>query len=313
MKVLFVCSGNKIGISPIIRNQADSLICEGVEVSFFQIKGSGVLGYLKNVKSLRKYITTEKFNLIHVHYSLSAFVASLAGAKPLVVSLMGSDVKANAFYKIIIRLFASIFKWKSIIVKSEDMYQSLGVQDAKVMPNGVDMNKFKLYDKQKSQKKLNWDTTKKHVVFPASHKRYEKNFKLASDAIDVLNESNVELHYFEGVHNSETPIWYGGADVVLLTSLWEGSPNVIKETMACNRPIVSTNVGDVEWVMGDTEGCYICSYDPQDCADKIRAALEFSQNKGQTDGRKRIEELGLDNKIVAKKIVEIYTKVISKS
>lgn len=81
--------------------------------------------------------------------------------------------------------------------------------------------------------------------------------------------------------------------------------------MACNCPIVSTDVGDIREVIGNTEGCYLCSFDPEDVADKIRQALIFSQTKGRTNGRERIIELGLDNISVAKKILELYEKVVS--
>ena len=78
---------------------------------------------------------------------------------------------------------------------------------------------------------------------------------------------------------------------MILTSFSEGSPQIIKESMACNCPIVSTDVGDVRDVIGETEGCYICSYDPKDVADKIKLALTYSEEKGRTNGRKRIIEL----------------------
>ena len=99
-------------------------------------------------------------------------------------------------------------------------------------------------------------------------------------------------------------------ELVILTSLWEGSPNVIKEAMACNCPIVSTNVGDVRWVIGDTEGCYITSFDPEDVAEKIKLALEFGK---RTNGRDRIIELGLDSETIAKRLIDIYSKVLEEN
>ena len=105
--------------------------------------------------------------------------------------------------------------------------------------------------------------------------------------------------------------YYSAADVVLLTSVTEGSPNVIKEAMACNCPIVSTDVGDVREVLGNTEGCYISGLDPVEVAEKTKKALEFSYTKGRTKGRQRIIELGLDSESIAKKIVEVYKKALN--
>ena len=105
IKVLFVSSGNSVeGISPIIKNQGESLR-EKIELTYFTIKGKGVKGYLKATLGLRKHLKQNKYNIVHAHYSLSAFTASLAGAKPLVVSLMGSDVKTKYIYKFIIFSF----------------------------------------------------------------------------------------------------------------------------------------------------------------------------------------------------------------
>ena len=106
--------------------------------------------------------------------------------------------------------------------------------------------------------------------------------------------------------------YMNAADVLLLTSLWEGSPNVIKEAMACNCPIVSTDVGDVRWVFGETEGCYLTSFDPEDVADKIKLALVFAEEKNRTNGRKRIIEFGLDTETIANKIIDVYKKVVLK-
>jgi teichuronic acid biosynthesis glycosyltransferase TuaC len=63
------------------------------------------------------------------------------------------------------------------------------------------------------------------------------------------------------------------ADLLLLTSLTEGSPQVIKEAMACNCPIVATDVGDIREIIGYTDGCYITTFKPSDVAVKIQAAF----------------------------------------
>ena len=311
MKVLFVSSGNSInGISPIIKNQGESLIRQGVDLTYFIIKGKGIKGYLKNIKPLRELNKGNNFDLIHAHYSMSAFVASLAGAKPLVVSLMGSDVKSERYFKSIIKMFNKLF-WSKIIVKSEDMKQSLGINSVEIIPNGVDFDKFKLKNQQECKNQLGWDLSKKQILFVANPSRYEKNFNLANAAFDILSDTNIELKVLKDVPNELMPVYHNAADIVLLTSLWEGSPNVIKEAMACNVPIVSTDVGDVKAVIGNTEGCYITSFDPKDVAKKIKMALEFAKIKGRTKGRERLNELGLDSESVAKRIIGVYEKVLN--
>ena len=101
------------------------------------------------------------------------------------------------------------------------------------------------------------------------------------------------------------------SDCVLLTSFSEGSPQFIKEAMACNCPIVTTNIGDVNWVLGNTDGCYLTSFKPEDVAEKIILAIEFRETHGHTRGRERIIELGLDSETIAGKIISVYNEVLN--
>lgn len=308
MKILFIASGNHGAPSPVVQNQGDALVSEGVIVDYFLIKGKGIKGYLRNVMPLRKYLKEHKYDAIHAHYSLSAFVASLAGIKPLVVSLMGSDVKAAGWYKFIIRLFAWLFRWKAIIVKSNDMYRSLGIKRAIIIPNGVNMERFQPMDKTECQLRLGWQTanTISHILFPAASSRPEKDYPLAEAAtkLAIINhQSEIVLHAFDNTPNTETPYWYNAADVVLMTSKWEGSPNVIKEAMACSRPIVAVNVGDIAERTSGVEGCYVAqSREPQELASLIEKALTFTQ----TNGRERIIVDGLDSHDVNHRLIEVY-------
>jgi glycosyltransferase involved in cell wall biosynthesis len=101
--------------------------------------------------------------------------------------------------------------------------------------------------------------------------------------------------------------YYNASDVALLTSFDEGSPNVIKEAMACNCPIVSTNVGDVQEVIGNTEGCFVCNADAGEIANKVEIILK---NRNRTNGRDHIQHLRSEK--VASRIKDIYLSVISK-
>lgn len=306
MKVLFIASGNHGAVSPVVGNQAEALMSEGVEIEWYLIKGKGLKGYLKNVMPLRKYLREHKYDAIHAHYSLSAFVASLAGAKPLAVSLMGSDVKAAGWYKFIIRLFAAFGGWKSIIVKSNDMYRSLGIKRAIIIPNGVNMERFLPMSKSDCQKRLGWDASKKHILFPANASRPEKDYALAEAAVALI--PNMELHAFENTPNAETPYWYNAADVVLMTSKWEGSPNAIKEAMACSRPIVATNVGDIAERTSGVEGCYIVPKDDRlKMIDELAKAIEKAFTFTVTKGRERIIADQLDRHVINQKLIELYT------
>ncbi len=313
MKVLFVSSGNTaFGVSPITKNQGNSLNNCGAEIFYFPIIGKGLINYIKNIFLLKQHLSINKYDIIHAHYSFSAFVAALAHAKPLVVSLMGSDAQDGYLSKLCIKIFHK-FSWKYTIAKSERMVNNLGLTNISVIPNGVDTDVFNSMDKKACQKQLGWDYKKKHILFAADPSRPVKNYTLAKQAFSILNKGNIELHTLIDVSPEQVPLWMNSADVVLLVSLWEGSPNVIKEAMACNRPIVSTDVGDLHWLLGGITGCYIVSFDPEDVAVKLKMALEFSEQKGQSKGRDKIIELGLNSKTIAKRIISVYNAILGKN
>jgi len=303
VNILFVSSGNsKNGISPLVLNQGKSLIQLGHYVTFFTIKEKGIKGYLKYIFILRKFIKNNSYDVIHAHYSLSAIVTALAGGKPMIVSLMGSDVKASPLLKYLIKLFNFLF-WKKVIVKSRDMKTSCDIEDAYVIPNGVNFTKFKECVKDDALEITGWNKEKKHILFAANPKRREKNYQLANEAFKLLNDKGLELHVLVDIPHQHMPAYFNAADVILLTSLWEGSPNVIKEAMACNCKIVAVDVGDIRETIGGTEGCYVTNFDKTEIADCIHKALAYSD---KPNGRAHIAHL--DSEVIAKKLTNIYTE-----
>jgi teichuronic acid biosynthesis glycosyltransferase TuaC len=306
MKILFVSSGNSAsGISPIVSNQGASLANAGCDVEYYLIKGRGIKGYLSNVIPLKQKIKKGQYVIVHAHYALSAYVAGLAGAKPLVVSLMGSDVKGGNASRVILKVLSWIFKWQAVIVKSKEL-GSGKFDSAHVIPNGVDTEQFLPEDRKQCCAKLGWNDNDVNILFAANPARKEKNFALTHEALKRIDTPNTALHVLDDIPHSELVYWYNAADVVLLSSLWEGSPNVIKEAMACNRPIVATDVGDIRWLSGNEPGHFISGFSQEEFAGKLKLAIDFSREHGLTNGRQRLLDLGLDSATVAGKIMEIY-------
>jgi glycosyltransferase involved in cell wall biosynthesis len=193
--------------------------------------------------------------------------------------------------------------WKTTIVKSPEMKKF--IPKSFLIPNGVDFSNFKCFSKDEAIKKTEFNPSTKNVIFVSQDPNsFVKNLPLAKQSIDLLNDNKIKLHLISGKTFLELPYFYNAADLLLLTSLSEGSSNVIKEAMACNLPIVSTDVGDVKKIMGNTEGCYLCSYEPEDVADKIKQALNFGK---RTNGCEKIQHL--DSRVVAEKIIEIYKSI----
>jgi teichuronic acid biosynthesis glycosyltransferase TuaC len=309
MKVLFVSSGNIHGLNPIIENQGESLKRAGIDLEYFTIKGKGIGGYLKNVMPLRRKIRKGEYDVIHAHYSLSAITASLALKRPIVVSLMGSDVYSSGFILKLIRWLSKIW-WNVTIVKSEEMKEKLGLPSAQIIPNGVNIELFKPTDRLASCRQLGWNAEIKNILFPANKKREVKNYSLAEQSVNLLDKWNVQLHSLDKVPNSQMPFYYSAADVVLMTSHWEGSPNAIKEAMACNVPIVATNVGDIAKSLQGVKNCHVTGFDPIIIASCVQQVFETG---GGSDGRDKISHLRLEESLIAKTIIDIYNNFSKES
>jgi glycosyltransferase involved in cell wall biosynthesis len=308
MKVLFVAGANTEGFEmpPLILTQGESLAKSGVEVSYFPIIGKGMFGYLKNIKKIKTYLKSNSIDLIHAHYSFAGLLVSLSNTKiPIVVSLLGSDVNSNRIINKLVLKSLRFFSWDAIIVKSQEMSDKISLINC-IIPNGVNTELFQPLDKIDCQINLKWNLEKKHILFAADPNRIEKNFDLTQKAVDKLGNNNIDLHCLKNVKRENVPIWLNAADLIVLSSLWEGSPNVIKESMACNKPIVATDVGDISWLFGEESGHFISKPFPKEFSENIKLGLLYSEYNKTTNGRDRIFKLELDADTVANNIIEIY-------
>ena len=307
MKVLFIASGNKLvgRVSAFVQSQYDSLEKEGMEMLLYPVVGHGWKGYLRNFRKLRRLILKEKPDVVHAHYSSCGYLSALAamGQKTKkVVSILGSFPTESRKLKFV--RFCVDHVWHVTIVKSERTRAQLD-RDLPVIPNGVDLGLFPLLGQQEAKEKVGFDKDGKYVIFVSDPSRPEKQFDLARAAVERLHDDDVHLVPVFNKPHAEVVAYMCAADALIMTSANEGSPNVIKEAMACNCPIVVTDVGDVRWVTEGVGGTYVSdTFEPEELAGLLNKALEFG---ARTQGRKRIVDLGLTSELVAQKLIQIYT------
>ena len=306
MRILVVASFNKGRFAPFIVEQVEALKKQGCTIEFYGLQGKGLLGYLRNLPLLKKKIKAFCPDVIHAHYGLSGLFANLQRHVPVVATYHGSDIndkKVLPFSKIAMRLSA----W-NVFVSRKTLEIAKPKKKYILLPCGIDLSALQLTDRAESRRKMGLQDDRKYILFAGAFDIPVKNAPLAKDTVACLQENQTELLELKGYTREEVILLMCAADAFLMTSLTEGSPQVIKEAMACGCPIVSVDVGDVKERVEGLEGCFVSdSRDPNDLANLIGKAFAFGR---KTDGRKKIVADRLDNRLVAKQLFEIYERVL---
>lgn len=304
MKVLIVASKNSGSFVPFIVEQARALEYLGCEVEFFGLGGKGIKGYLKNLPAFREKIKEFCPDVVHAHYGLSGLFANLQRKVPVVTTYHGSDIndrKVLPLSKTAIRLSAwNIFVAKGILEIAAP------AKKYSLIPCGVDFTELQLMSKQEARQRMHLQDGKRYVLFAGAFDNLVKNADLAKAAVEHLG-TDVELVELKGYDRDEVTLLMCACDAFLMTSFTEGSPQVIKEALACGCPIVSVNVGDVKDRVNGVDGCYVSElHDSKELARLLIKAISFGE---KTKGRAKLVADGLENRLVANRILEVYNKV----
>ncbi len=301
MRILVVCRSRAGNIAQFITEQVDGLRRFGVDVDYFLIENKGVKGYLKSLKRLKEKIAVYKPDIIHAHYGLAGLFANLQRQKPVVTTYLGSDINyKNVFYLSKICMFLSAH---NIFVSNKNLIYSKIKRNFSLVPFGVELSLFKPIEKSVARKNLNFSENDRLVLFAGKFQNKVKNAPLAQAAVDLMD--NVKLLPMGGYTREEVVYLFNAVDAAVMTSFTEGSPQFIKEAMACNCPIVSTDVGDVKEVIGDVPGCFIVRFEAQDVANKLQQVLTSAE---KINGRGKMTKY--DNEIIITKIIDIYNSVL---
>lgn len=301
-----------------IKTQIDSLVNNGIRCNVFVLKGKGLFKYFFGIFRLKNYLRYNECDIIHSHYMYCGWTARFATFKiPLVVSLMGTDVYGRINGKGKEILISKLFHYycskilcrtvKRVIVKSENIGKYLKLKSYDVIPNGVDFKVFKL-NPIFNKKEIGLNEFEKYILFAGTNDRNEKRYSLAFESVNKLKKNgvNVDLLILKGISQEKFVEYLNVADVLLLTSYHEGSPNVVKEALACNLPVVSVDVGDVRERIEGVDNCYIADDNPEDISHKINLILK--SGKRSNNGREKISDLSIN--IIAELINKIYRNIL---
>ena len=305
MKILVVCKYKenlRDHAAPFVVEQMHALQSAGVECQLFLVKGKGAFGYLKQLGPMKKAISTFRPDVIHAHFGLSGVLATLQHKVPVVTTFHGSDINNRRTFPLS-RMAMRLSAW-SIFVSRQTLESAKPKGRFSLIPCGVDFNELQLTGKTEAKQRMNLDQKKRYVLFAGSFDNSVKDPSLAKQVVALFKEDALVLLELKGYTREEVTLLMCAADVMLMTSVSEGSPQVINEAMACGCPIVSVDVGDVRERTHGVEGCYIAqSREPQEIVNLLQIAMDFD---GKTKGRDKLLEDGLENGRIADNLIKIY-------
>lgn len=302
MRILIVASGNHQSVAPFVTEQAESLRQEGNEVLLYQIIGHGIVGYIRNIKPLKATIRRFAPDIVHAHYGLSGLLSTLQHTVPVVVTYHGSDLN-NQYTLLLSRMTIRRAKYNIFVSKNLQKKGKSTPKKSAVLPCGVNFNLFSQTDRTDARQKLGLHPEKRYILFTGSFDNKVKNAPLAKEVCRLI--PNAELLELCNRSREEVALLMNAANVLLVTSHHEGSPQVVKEALACNLPIVSVDVGDIAFMILATRGGIIARSTPQDLATAILPFLESPQH---THAREKMNNY--DNRYIASRLCYIYNRII---
>ncbi|WP_312912000.1 glycosyltransferase [Natronosalvus caseinilyticus] len=293
--------------APFLNQQQAALERCGVRFETLSVAGDvtgenarGPLEYLQFFRTVRRELDRE-YDLIHAHYGLTAPMALAQRRVPVVCSLWGSDVHGPVAP---VSRFCAPF-CDEVIVMSEAMADALG-RECRVIPDGVDLETFRPGSQAAARDRVGWPTDEHAVLFPYAPDRSVKNYPRAKRIVDRADgrlERPVSLRTITGVDHDEMPHYMNAADALLVTSHSEGSPNAVKEAMACDLPVVAVDVGDVrERLEGVSPSCVA---DADDVL--VEGLTTILESGARSNGRKAAREVSLERTTDA--VLEVYESV----
>jgi teichuronic acid biosynthesis glycosyltransferase TuaC len=299
-------SPQRPGYGAFVCQQVEQLRRFGHTVDVINILGfQSKMNYLRCTLDVMRMTSAVAYDIVHAHYGYSAYPAMFRVQAPLVITLHGSDVLGNIFEGLCTRAVSHFAD--AVIVVSEGMRRRIpGI----VIPCGVDLGVFKPYERDQARARLRWPKDRHIVLFPFDPARRGKRYDLARASVERLVQEGLdaELMTVFNVANGEMPWYYSAADAMLLCSDREGSPTSVKEALACNLPVVATDVGDVRELFSGVAGTRIC---PQDVGALVRNLREVLDRSRRRAFQGRAAMARYDQALTVEKIVGVYTEVLS--
>ena len=309
---------------PFVTEQGEAIRGLGHEVDYFLVRGN----YIKAVGALKAKIREFQPDIVHAHFGLSAITAELQGLVPVVTTFHNGET-LNWHVNLIASLMSLRAKHVIYVARHIRDLSYFKAQHYSIIPCGVPMEQMTIIPKDEARRQLGWAPDKKYILFGGAFANTRKNYKLLAEAVERLkvdpsyikhHTSDIECVEMKGFMRSQCVLRMCACDLFALPSHSEGSPQALKEAMACNCPCLATDIADVRVLFGDEPGHFILrnphktherwdadTHSLDEMVELLRDSLSFSS---RTNGRQRILDLQLSNEQVAKRIIKIYENIL---
>jgi teichuronic acid biosynthesis glycosyltransferase TuaC len=288
-----------------VRDQVEEVRKRGLEVEVFSFPpGRGE--YLPATRRLRALLRRERFDLVHAHYGLPGWCAHLAGARPLIVTFHGTDVRHRVVGPLSRRL-----AWRADLVSAvskalfapEDDRPGLpAVPGSAVLPCGPDLSRFVPMPRAEARRSLGLDPDGSYLFFPANPSRPEKRHDRAAE---LAAACGAELLTGGSIEPKEMPRWINAANAVLVPSDYEGFGLAAVEALACEVPVLSTPVGVAPFALGGLAGCLCAPFDTATWAAAVEPHLRAADPR--VAGRERAVAFSASR--MAERVIEAYRDI----
>jgi glycosyltransferase involved in cell wall biosynthesis len=293
-------------LGSVVQEQARELAALGVHSEIVAIRGQQSKAAYVNVARSLPLLVRRDFDLVHAHYGLSGAVALTQRRLPVITTFHGSDTGyvpwQGAVSWIVARVTTPVFV-------SRRGAERLGLRgtDTKIIPCGVDVRRFQPMSRARARAALGWDHHAPIALLPGARENAVKRADLFESAAAEARSSVPDLRTesLENFTREEVQLVLNAVDVTVMTSDSEGSPVTIKESLACETPVVSVDVGDVPDVISGLPGCFVVCRDPT----SIGAAIVRSLEDGTSPAlRQRAEQYS--GRRIAEALLDVYRSVL---
>jgi teichuronic acid biosynthesis glycosyltransferase TuaC len=290
-----------------VRDQVRALREAGVGVELFSFP-VGKRYYGPATMRVRRLLLRERFDLVHAHYGLAGWCAALAGARPLVVTFHGTDVRhptAGRLSRRLARRIDLVAGASKALFAPESGRPGLPPAPGRtaVLPCGADLERFRALPKRQARRRLGLDEGGRYLFFPAATGRPEKRHDRARQ---LARLAGAQLLEGGDIAPELMPEWINAANAVLVTSDNEGFGLVAVEALGCEVPVLSTQVGIAPSLLAGVDGCLCAPFDPGRWTEALAPHLEASDPR--VEGRSRAS--WFSDRLMAERVLTAHRELL---